>query len=182
YGVVLCGVCAHRRHADLALQGYQCPRAPAPGQAAPCGAVQAAPLHLSRAAGGGVRFRAARREHRGKALRPMMRLPEFSYLSPVSVGDAAKLMADHGPEAMLVAGGTDLYPNMKRRQFEPSVLVGLRGIRELRGVRGSSRSGLTIGAGTTLTAVSAHAEIVRHYPGLATAAGPVAGPQLPSLR
>ena len=111
----------------------------------------------------------------------MMRLPEFSYLSPVSVGDAAKLMADHGPEAMLVAGGTDLYPNMKRRQFEPSVLVGLRGIRELRGVRGSSRSGLTIGAGTILTVVSAHPEIVRHYPGLATAAGLVSSPQLRNM-
>ena len=81
----------------------------------------------------------------------MMRLPAFSYLAPVSVGDAVKLIADHGPEAMFVAGGTDLYPNMKRRQFEPSVLVGLRGIREMSGVRGSSRTGLTIGAGTTLT-------------------------------
>ena len=59
----------------------------------------------------------------------MMRLPPFTYLAPVSVGDAVKLIADHGPEAMLVAGGTDLYPNMKRRQFEPTVLVGLRGIR-----------------------------------------------------
>ena len=49
----------------------------------------------------------------------MMRLPPFTYLAPVSVADAVKLMADHGPEAMLVAGGTDLYPNMKRRQFEP---------------------------------------------------------------
>ena len=53
----------------------------------------------------------------------MMRLPPFTYLAPVSVGDAVKLIADHGPEAMLVAGGTDLYPNMKRRQFEPTVLV-----------------------------------------------------------
>ena len=34
---------------------------------------------------------------------------------------------------MVVAGGTDLFPNMKRRQFEPAVLVGLRGIRELAG-------------------------------------------------
>jgi len=70
----------------------------------------------------------------------MMRLPEFSYLAPVSVGDAVKLMADHGPAAMFVAGGTDLYPNMKRRQFEPSVLIGLRGIREMSGVRGSSKT------------------------------------------
>jgi 4-hydroxybenzoyl-CoA reductase subunit beta len=111
----------------------------------------------------------------------MMRLPEFSYLSPVSVGDAVKLMADHGPAAMLVAGGTDLYPNMKRRQFEPSVLVGLRGIRELRGVRGSPRTGMAIGAGTSLTAVSTHGEIVRHYPGLAMAAGLVSSPQLRNM-
>ncbi len=49
----------------------------------------------------------------------MMRLPAFRYLAPDSVAGAAQLMAEHGPEAMLVAGGTDLYPNMKRRQFEP---------------------------------------------------------------
>ena len=90
----------------------------------------------------------------------MMRLPPFRYLAPVSVTDAVKLMADHGPEAMLVAGGTDLYPNMKRRQFEPSVLVGLRGVRDLTGVRPAASGGLAIGAGTTLTAVSRHAGVV----------------------
>jgi len=111
----------------------------------------------------------------------MMRLPPFTYLAPVSVTDAVKLMADHGPEAMLVAGGTDLYPNMKRRQFEPSVLVGLRGIRDLTGVRGSAATGMTIGAGTILTAVSEHAEIARSYPALATAAGLVSSPQLRNM-
>ena len=108
----------------------------------------------------------------------MMRLPPFTYLAPVSVGDAVKLMADHGPEAMFVAGGTDLYPNMKRGQFEPSVLVGLRGVRGLEGVSGSARTGVSIGAGTTLAAVSSHPEVARHYPGLATAAGLVSSPQL----
>jgi 4-hydroxybenzoyl-CoA reductase subunit beta len=111
----------------------------------------------------------------------MMRLPPFTYLPAVSVADAAKLMAEHGPAAMLVAGGTDLYPNMKRRQFEPSVLVGLRGIRELGGVRGMARAGLAIGSGTTLTAVSRHAEVARHYPALATAAGLVSTPQLRNM-
>ena len=111
----------------------------------------------------------------------MMRLPPFTYLAPVSVGDAVKLLADQGPEAMLVAGGTDLYPNMKRRQFEPSVLVGLRGIRDFGGVSGSAKAGVSIGAGTTLTAVSSHAEIARHYPGLATAAGLVSSPQLRNM-
>ncbi len=111
----------------------------------------------------------------------MMRLPPFTYLAPVSVTDATKLMADHGADAMLVAGGTDLYPNMKRRQFEPKVLVGLRGVRELVGVRGSARSGLSIGSGTTLTAVSRHADVGRHYPALATAAGVVSTPQLRNM-
>jgi len=111
----------------------------------------------------------------------MMRLPPFTYLAPVSVIDATKLMADHGADAMLVAGGTDLYPNMKRRQFEPKVLVGLRGVRELVGVRGSARSGLSIGSGTTLTAVSRHADVARHHPALATAAGVVSTPQLRNM-
>src|SRR5437773_1987368 len=111
----------------------------------------------------------------------MMRLPPFTYLAPVSVVDAVKLIADHGPEAMLVAGGTDLYPNMKRRQFEPTVLVGLRGIRDIVGVSGSARTGVSIGAGTTLTAVSSHSEIVRHYPGLAMAAGVVSSPQVRNM-
>ncbi len=111
----------------------------------------------------------------------MMRLPPFTYLAPVSAADAVKLMADHGHDAMLVAGGTDLYPNMKRRQFEPKVLVGLRGIKELVGVRGTAEAGLTIGSGTTLTATSQHGEIARRYPALATAAGLVSTPQLRNM-
>jgi 4-hydroxybenzoyl-CoA reductase subunit beta len=111
----------------------------------------------------------------------MMRLPPFTYLAPRTVADAARLMAEHGPEAMVVAGGTDLYPNMKRRQFEPKVLVGLGGIGELRGVGGGPRDGLTIGPTTTLTAVSRHPEIRRHYGALATAAGLVSSPQLRNM-
>lgn len=111
----------------------------------------------------------------------MMRLPPFTYLAPVSVGDAVKLMVDHGPEAMLVAGGTDLYPNMKRRQFEPTMLVGLRGIKGLAGVRRPSGGGLAIGAGTTLTAVSRHPEVRSRYAALATAAGAVSTPQLRNM-
>jgi len=110
----------------------------------------------------------------------MMRLPPFTYLAPVSVADAAKLLADHGPAAMVVAGGTDLYPNMKRRQFEPSVLVGLRRIAGLAGVRAAG-GGLSIGAGTTLTAVARHPDVARDFPALATAAGLVSTPQLRNM-
>jgi 4-hydroxybenzoyl-CoA reductase subunit beta len=107
-----------------------------------------------------------------------MRLPSFDYVAPKSVDEAVRAMRDAGPGGMLVAGGTDLYPNMKRRQFEPKTLVGPRAIGELRGVRGVARDGVTIGACTTLTAVATHAAIARDYPALATAAGVVSSPQL----
>ena len=90
-------------------------------------------------------------------------------------------MKEAGPDGMLVAGGTDLYPNMKRRQFEPTTLVGLRAIKDLRGVRGSGREGVTIGACTTLTAVATHPDVARDYPALATAAGVVSSPQLRNM-
>jgi len=108
----------------------------------------------------------------------MIRLPAFDYLAPRTVSDAVRYLADRGPDAMLVAGGTDLFPNMKRGQFEPKVLIGLRGIGELNGVTGDAARGVSIGAGTTLSNVAAHPEIARRYPALATAAGLVSSPQL----
>src|SRR3981189_984130 len=111
----------------------------------------------------------------------MMRLPPFTYLAPGSGGDGVKLIAGHAPEAMLVAGGTDLYPNMKRRQFEPTVLVGLRGIRDLDGVRQAGAGARAIMAGTTLTAVARHPEVRARYAALATAAGAVSTPQLRNM-
>jgi 4-hydroxybenzoyl-CoA reductase subunit beta len=111
----------------------------------------------------------------------MMRLPPFRYLAARSVAEAAGMVAEHGPAAMLVAGGTDLFPNMKRRQLEPTVLVGLRGVPELAGVRGNARAGLAIGAGTTLTDVAEHPVVREHFPALATAAGLVSTPPLRNM-
>ncbi|MFQ5408836.1 MAG: FAD binding domain-containing protein [Anaerolineales bacterium] len=108
----------------------------------------------------------------------MLRLPPFEYIAPTTVAEAVRLKAQHGADAMYVAGGTDLYPNMKRRQFEPRVLIGLRGISELYGV--ANGDGLTIGAGTTLTQLSQHPHVTERYPALARAAGLVSSPQLRS--
>ena len=75
----------------------------------------------------------------------MMRLPWFEHRAPKSVQEAARILTGEGPNAMLIAGGTDLLPNMKRRQMAPKVLVSLKKIEEMR------RNGATLGAGTTLT-------------------------------
>jgi 4-hydroxybenzoyl-CoA reductase subunit beta len=111
----------------------------------------------------------------------MIRLPAFAYVAPRTIAQAVRAVADAGPDVMLVAGGTDLYPNMKRRQFEPKTLVGLRAIGELRGIGGSVREGMRVGACTTLTAVATHPGLARAYAGLATAAGLVSSPQLRNM-
>jgi 4-hydroxybenzoyl-CoA reductase subunit beta len=76
-----------------------------------------------------------------------MRLPWFEHRAPKSVQEAARILAGEGPDAMLIAGGTDLLPNMKRRQMAPKILVSIRHIAELK------RNGATLGAGTTLTEI-----------------------------
>jgi 4-hydroxybenzoyl-CoA reductase subunit beta len=111
----------------------------------------------------------------------MMRLPPFEYVAARTIAEAVATMEKHGADAMLVAGGTDLFPNMKRRQFEPKFLVGLSGIAQLRGVRGNPQDGFTVGAGVTLAAVARHPDLARHYAGLATAAGLVSSPQLRNM-
>lgn len=108
----------------------------------------------------------------------MLRLPPFRYLAPRRLDEATQMLVQEGEQAMLVAGGTDLYPNMKRRQFTPPVLIGLRGIASLKGIGGSPEQGLQVGAGTTLTMLAEHPAIQQHYPALATAAASVSTPQL----
>ncbi len=110
----------------------------------------------------------------------MLRLPPFRYLAPRTLAQAVHLLAREGEQAMPVAGGTDLYPNMKRRQFTPPVLIGLRGIEELKHIEGSPKQGMRIGAGVTLATVADHPAL-QHYPALATAAASVSTPQLRNM-
>lgn len=112
----------------------------------------------------------------------MLRLPPFRYLAPKTPQEAARMLADHASdEAMPVAGGTDLYPNMKRRQFEPKVLVGLAGLEGGRQVEGDAESGITIGGMMTLTKIEEHQLLLTHYPAIAKAAGLVSAPVLRNM-
>src|SRR3954469_638475 len=108
----------------------------------------------------------------------MMRLPHFAYRSPRTVREAAELLAS-SPDAMLVAGGTDLLPNMKRRQQTPRTLVGLRRIDELRAI--ANGDGLTIGAGVTLSELVRDDRVRRSCGALWQAAAQVATPHLRNM-
>lgn len=112
----------------------------------------------------------------------MLRLPRFEIATPSSVGEAIALLAEAGPSATILAGGTDLVPNMKHELATPALVVSLAGIRELRGVRVDAANGwTTIGALTTLEEVAAHEHLVARAPALAQAASLVAGPQLRTM-
>lgn len=112
----------------------------------------------------------------------MLRLPPFTYLAPRNLAEAVDLLAEHGASAMLVAGGTDLYPSMKRQLFTPDKLIGLHGMRELQQIAsGSDAEEVMLGAGVTLTQIVEHPVLLRRYPVLAQAARLISTPQLRNM-
>ena len=111
----------------------------------------------------------------------MMRLPKFRYMAPRTTREAAGILAAEGPQAMVVAGGTDLYPNMKRRHQMPKTLVALRRIERLRGVRGSAAKGLILGPATTLTELEELPILKKKYPGLHEAVRTISTPILRNM-
>ncbi len=106
----------------------------------------------------------------------MMRLPRFKYLRPRTLADACRMLAGEGPTAMVVAGGTDLYPNMKRRHQRPATLIGLRGLREIKGVEGGR-----VGAGETLTDLERNAHLRAAWPALWAAIHSISTPILRNM-
>ena len=111
----------------------------------------------------------------------MLRLPKFRYVEPRTIKDAARMIADYGPEAMFVAGGTDLYPNMKRRQQTPKVVIGLGRLKALRRFRGTPQAGMVLGAGLTLTQLCEHRRLAKAYPAVAQAAELISTPLLRNM-
>ncbi|MDH3732853.1 MAG: FAD binding domain-containing protein [Gemmatimonadota bacterium] len=107
----------------------------------------------------------------------MLRLHPYSYHRPTSVADAIELLAEHGADALPIAGGTDLVPNMKHGLFTPGHLVALSGVAEMRGIRVGDDE-IRIGACESLDSVATDEGLLESIPALAQAAALVSGPQL----
>jgi 4-hydroxybenzoyl-CoA reductase subunit beta len=110
----------------------------------------------------------------------MLRLHEYTYHRPVTLIEAAELLAASPGRAMLISGGTDLMPNMKHGLFEPTQLIALRQIAALHGIE-EQNGELVIGAAESLASVARNETVKRLFPALADAAGHVAGPQLRNM-
>ena len=87
-------------------------------------------------------------------------------------------MAASNPGSMFIAGGTDLVPNLKRRQFDVSTLISLNALPNGTAVAGDAKRGLEIRAGATLDELAAHPALDGPYRALAQACGLVSTPQV----
>lgn len=122
----------------------------------------------------------------------MLRLPAFRFHLPTSLEQAAALLvaegAAEGQPVRVVAGGTDLWPNLKRRHQKAATVVSLMRIPELRGIRSDEttrgiRSGgdLRLGSTATLTEIAADALVRERFPDLAKAVASISAPILRNM-
>ena len=100
-----------------------------------------------------------------------MKLPQFQYSEPKSLGKACSLLARYGAEASVLAGGTDLLVKMKQRRFVPGYVINLKTIPGLDYIRYDESDGLRIGALTTIQSIKNSIVIKRNFRVLNEAAG-----------
>lgn len=105
-------------------------------------------------------------------------MPAFDLLQPSSAAEAQQLLAEHGSDAWVMAGGLDSFDWLKDRIKKPKVLVDLSGIGELKGIRAASDGGVEIGAMTTLTEVITNPMIRQKFSLLSEGAEQAASPQI----
>jgi 4-hydroxybenzoyl-CoA reductase subunit beta len=105
----------------------------------------------------------------------MHALPEFALRRPATLAEAASLLAAR-PDARLVAGGTDLLPNLRRGLDCPSLLIDISALRGGCAIELTDDGGVVLGAGVTLATLASDALVAAHLPALAQAARSAAAP------
>jgi len=110
----------------------------------------------------------------------MMRLPLFDFRAPRTLEEATRILHGEGAEAMPLAGGTDLLPNMKRRQQVPKTLVSLRAIEGLR-VFTFGRTAARLGACLKVAEIASDGRFREVWTALAQAASQIATPQIRNM-
>jgi 4-hydroxybenzoyl-CoA reductase subunit beta len=111
----------------------------------------------------------------------MLPLPRFTLAVPRSLDDALATLASHGPRARVLAGGTDLVPNLKHRLLDVEILVPIKRLPGLRGVARAADGTIAVGALTSLSALAADPVLAAAHPALAESVSRIAGPQLRNM-
>ena len=105
----------------------------------------------------------------------------FDLNLPRSVDECLKILTERGGDAKLVAGGTDLLPQLKNGLLKPACVVDLSGLAALRTVQNANGDGLRLGSSVTARAVELDPHIRSTYPALAESGALVGSVQVRNL-
>jgi len=108
-------------------------------------------------------------------------LPTFKLLRPRALEESVDFLKKYSPSIQVLAGGTDLIPSMRQKLFDAQYVMDVRGIADLRGIKGQPGKGVVIGALTTLTDIEQSRFLREYYPVLTQAAATVASPILRNM-
>ncbi|HEY6014017.1 MAG TPA: xanthine dehydrogenase family protein subunit M [Candidatus Limnocylindrales bacterium] len=102
----------------------------------------------------------------------------FIYARPATVAEAIAILQEHGPDARVLAGGTDLIIRLRDRSVRPTVVVDVKRIAELDPAILEVDGRLRIGATTVMTDIVADERVQRRFPALVEAAAVVGSVQI----
>ncbi len=105
----------------------------------------------------------------------------FELAVPGSVDECLQILAKRGPDTKVVAGGTDLLPQLKNGVLKPGWVVDLSAVAELRAISDAPDGGLRIGASVTARELELDARVRSRFPALAESAAMVGSVQVRNL-
>jgi len=108
-------------------------------------------------------------------------LHRFDYYAPTTVEEAISLLRSKGEGGKLIAGGTDLVPQMKERGRHPRFVVSLNRIAELRGIEDRGADGLRVGAAERVWNIRNNSAVLGRYNSLAQGVGLIGSIQTQNL-
>lgn len=106
--------------------------------------------------------------------------PRFDYVAPTSLDEALSLVAEHGDDAKVLAGGQSLIPLMKLRFASPAVIVDINGVPDLDQVE-QSNGELRVGALVRNATIVASEQLAESYPAMVAAAPLISDPLVRNL-
>ena len=104
-----------------------------------------------------------------------MLLPKFDFHRPTSIAETCEILEEYGNSAKLIAGGTDVLVNLKRKRIAPEHVVGIDRVDDLGGLS-SNRSEIRVGSLMTATEISENRTITRQIPFFGRAAAGLGSP------
>jgi xanthine dehydrogenase FAD-binding subunit len=91
-------------------------------------------------------------------------LPKFDYFAPQTLQETFELLEEHGKDAKLLAGGTDLIVSLRAREQSPKSVIDIKGVKELHELSFDEKRGLAVGAAVNLNKLIHYDAVSKNYP------------------